>query len=43
VVVNHQVHVSDPKTVAGRRLPALDPATVAALGEHLELRKAERG
>jgi integrase len=25
VVVNHQVHVSDPKTVAGRRLLALDP------------------
>jgi integrase len=42
VVVNHQVHVSDPKTVAGRRLLALDPATVAALREHLELRKAER-
>ncbi len=43
VVVNHQVHVSDPKTVAGRRLLALDPATVGALREHLELRKAERG
>jgi integrase len=42
VVVNHQVHVSDPKTVAGRRLLALDPATVAALREHVELRKAER-
>src|SRR6266511_3670106 len=42
VVVNHQVHISDPKTVAGRRLLALDPATVAALREHLELRKAER-
>ena len=42
VVVNHQVHLSDPKTVAGRRLLALDPATVAALGEHLELRKTER-
>jgi integrase len=42
VVVNHQVHVSDPKTVAGRRLLALDPATVAALREHLDLRRAER-
>ncbi len=37
VVVNHQVHVSDPKTVAGRRLLALDPATAAALREHLDL------
>jgi integrase len=42
VVVNYQVHASDPKTFAGRRLLALDPATVAALHEHLELRKAER-
>jgi integrase len=42
VVVNHRVHLSDPKTVAGRRLLALDPATVAALREHLEQRKAER-
>jgi integrase len=42
VVVDHQVHVSDPKTVAGRRMLALDPATVTALREHLELRKDER-
>ncbi|HZD00905.1 MAG TPA: site-specific integrase [Actinomycetes bacterium] len=42
VVVNYQVDTSDPKTFAGRRLLALDPATVAALREHLEQRKAER-
>jgi integrase len=30
VVVNYEVHVSEPKTAKGRRSLALDPATVAA-------------
>jgi hypothetical protein len=34
VVVNHEVVASEPKTAKGRRSPALDPATVAALREH---------
>jgi integrase len=34
VVVNYEVHVSEPKTAKGRRSLALDPATVAALREH---------
>ena len=35
VLVDHQVVVSEPKTRAGRRSLALDPATVAALNDHL--------
>jgi integrase len=42
VVVDYAVHLSEPKTYAGRRLLALDPATVAALREHLVHRDAER-
>ena len=34
VVVNYEVHVSEPKTAKGRRSLALDPATLAALREH---------
>jgi integrase len=34
VVVDYEVHVSEPKTAKGRRSLALDPATVAALREH---------
>ena len=33
-MVNYQVHESEPKTRMGKRSLALDPATVAALGEH---------
>jgi integrase len=33
VLVDHQVVVSEPKSRAGRRSLALDPATVAALGD----------
>ena len=42
VLVDHQVVVSEPKTRAGRRSLALDPATVAALQEHLVVQAAER-
>ncbi len=41
VVVNYEVHVSEPKTAKGRRSLALDPATVAALREH-RARQAEQ-
>jgi integrase len=34
VVVDYEVHVSEPKTAKGRRSLALDPATVAALRQH---------
>src|SRR5881396_2058891 len=34
VVVNYEVHISEPKTPKGRRSLALDPATVVALREH---------
>ena len=34
VVVDYEVHVSEPKTAKGRRSLALDPVTVAALREH---------
>jgi integrase len=34
VLVDYEVHVSEPKTAKGRRSLALDPATVAALREH---------
>jgi integrase len=42
VLVDHQVVVSEPKTRAGRRSLALDPATVAALQAHLVVQAAER-
>jgi integrase len=42
VVVDYAVHLSEPKTHAGRRLLALDPATVAALRDHLVRRDAQR-
>ena len=42
VLVDHQVVVSEPKTRAGRRSLALDPATVAALNDHLVVQAAER-
>jgi hypothetical protein len=42
VLVDHQVVVSEPKTRAGRRSLALDPATVAALQGHLVIQAAER-
>jgi integrase len=42
VLVDHEVVVSEPKTRAGRRSLALDPATVAALRDHLVVRAAER-
>jgi integrase len=42
VVVDYAVHLSEPKTYAGRRLLALDPATVAALREHLARRDTRR-
>jgi integrase len=34
VAVRYKVHVSEPKTLKGKRWLALDPATVAALREH---------
>ena len=34
VAVRFKVHVSEPKTLKGKRWLALDPATVAALREH---------
>jgi integrase len=34
VVVNYEVHVSEPKTAKGRRSLALDPTTVAALRQY---------
>jgi len=42
VLVDHVAVVSEPKTRAGRRTLALDPATVAALRDHLVLQAAER-
>ena len=42
VLVDHQVVVSEPKSRAGRRSLALDPATVAALRDHLVVQRAER-
>jgi integrase len=42
VVANYQVYESEPKTAKGRRSLALDPATVAALGEHHARQAAER-
>jgi integrase len=42
VVVHYQVHVSEPKTVKGKRGLALDPATVAALRQHRKLQAEER-
>jgi integrase len=40
--VDHEVVISEPKSRAGRRYLALDPATVAALREHLVIQDAER-
>jgi integrase len=40
VAVRYQVHVSEPKTLKGKRWLALDPATAAALREH-RTRQAE--
>jgi integrase len=42
VVVNYEVHVSEPKTAKGRRSLALDPATVAALRQHRARQAKER-
>ncbi len=42
VVVNYEVHVSEPKTAKGRRSLALDPATVAALRLHHARQAEER-
>ena len=42
VVVNYEVHVSEPKTAKGRRSLALDPATVAALRQHRARQAEER-
>ena len=42
VVVNYEVHVSEPKTAKGRRSLALDPATVAALRQHKARQAEER-
>ena len=42
MLVDHQVVVSKPKSRAGRRSLALDPATVAALRGHLVVQEAER-
>jgi integrase len=42
VVVDHAVHVSEPKTERGRRSLALDAATLAALREHLARQDEER-
>jgi hypothetical protein len=40
--VKNQVHVSEPKTLKGKRWLALDPATAAALREHRTRRAEER-
>jgi integrase len=42
VVVNYEVHVSEPKTAKGRRSMALDPATMAALRQHRARQAEER-
>jgi integrase len=42
VVVNYEVHVSEPKTAKGRRSLALDPAMVAALRQHRARQAEER-
>jgi integrase len=42
VVVNYEVHVSEPKTAKGRRSLALAPATVAALRQHRARQAEER-
>jgi integrase len=42
VVVNYEVHVSEPKTAKGRRSLALDRATVAALRQHRARQAEER-
>ena len=42
VVGGYELHFSEPKTAAGRRLVALDPQTVAALEAHREAQLLER-
>jgi integrase len=42
VAVRYKVHVSEPKTLKGKRWLALDPATVSSLREH-RARQAESG
>jgi integrase len=42
VAVRYKVHVSEPKTLKGKRWLALDPATVAALREHRARQAEER-
>ena len=42
VVVNYEVHVSEPKTAKSRRSLTLDPATVAALRQHRARQAEER-
>jgi integrase len=42
VAVRYKVHVSEPKTLKGKRWLALDPATVAALREHRAHQAEER-
>ena len=42
VAVRYQVHVSEPKTLKGKRWLALDPGTAAALREHRTRQAEER-
>jgi hypothetical protein len=42
VAVRYQVHVSEPKTLKGKRWLALDPATAATLREHRTRQAEER-
>jgi integrase len=42
VAVRYQVHVSEPKTLKGKRWLALDPATATALREHRTRQAEER-
>jgi integrase len=42
VVVDHAVHISEPKTARSRRSISLDPATVLALQDHEKRQAAER-
>jgi integrase len=42
VAVRYKVHVSEPKTLKGKRWLALDPATAAALREHRTRQAEER-
>jgi integrase len=42
IVVNHEVHLSDPKTKRGNRTIALDPITLEALKAHAARQADER-